>query len=581
MQFARFRSRWGWLTACLVMPWLLLWPAPLVVATHPLSAPDQEAVQHLWGLWAAVEAGAPIHVTTDRIAWPIGFEFVLIDPANALIFGVGNAMAGPVFGYNLVLLLGVAIAGAAGALLTDVVGGTPRQRTVGAIAAMACPAVLSAAGEGITESFGVGWAGVALGALLLHTRTPSAKWGTIATASIAIAAWNGPYNALWAALLCIAVAATNPGAWRRWGPVGAGSVLLASTVVLAQALYRRDGLPGTPSRIAWEVPYAAPDGFRGGFKLGADLVDPFLPEMLTGGAVPAGHTAYLGVAMIALAVLAVARDRRRWPWLAGAAGLIALALGPWLMVWGSPVPVGDGYVAAPVGVSAQVFPGLLRITRWYRAAAVAGLLLAPLVAVSVPRLRGAGFAVSLLLLLDSCALAPRAWPVAHFDGRPSSVWAGMKRPGAVVELPPVQFWFIPEGGVRDANLLEQTWHGRATTASFFNLSGGAADSAEVRSLMALAVGRAPRLRDAPARLAGLGYAYVVVDRTRFEELDIGALEATLGRPVVRDERYLVFELPTDADPLRADFPPWASPVPPPAAPGAGDGEQLGPGGHRQ
>lgn len=563
--------------ALVALPWLLLWPAPLVFTSHLLSAPDEEAVQHLWGLWAAWQAGDPITVTTDRISWPIGFSFVLIDPGNVPWFGLGHAIAGPAAGYNLVLLAGIAGMGVAGALGAKAAGGDGRASVVGAVAAMACPALLSNSAEGITESFSVGWVGVALAALVLHLQGTGWAWGAVSAVAIAGAVWGGPYNALWVAIACGAVGLARIGEARRTVPVGLAGAVLSAPILLAAAAERVDGLPGTASRQAWVRPILDPTVWRGGNLAGADLLDPWLPAPLTDGLAVDGHSAYLGVVVLGLAIAAVVQDRRRWPWLAGAAGFVVLSLGLVLAVHGHYVTLGGGAVLAPVGFLAQLAPPLLRFTRWYRAAAVAGLLLAPLVGLAGAR--RPGWAV-LALLLDACLLAPRAWPVRRFDARPSPVWAAMTDPGAVAELPPVQWAFVPEGGVRDQNLLEQAWHGRPTSGTFFNLSGGAASSGELAALLDCAIGKGPA-GIAPQRLAGMGYRYVVVDRTRFkDDLSEPSLEASLGAPILRDARYLVYRLPDATGEVAPRFPPWRSPVPPPGPPPKPQGQE-GPGGHHQ
>ena len=556
-----------------------VWPLPIAGTQWLLSHPDQEAVQHVWGLWAATQSLDPIAVTTDRIAWPVGFDFVLIDPGNLPWFLPGMIF-GPALGYNATLLVGVLAMGLAGALLTRAAGGEAGELAVGAAAAMVCPAFLSAASEGITESFAVGWAGVALGALLLHLEAErTRRWGVLAGLALGWAVWSGPYNGLWAALLLGTVGVVRIRAWRQTLPVGLLGLVIASPVIYGMAFLRRDGLPGTASRAEWEPPIGDTEAYRGAFKLGADLTDPFLPGWLTGGLTEAGHTAYLGLLVIGLAVLAVVRDRRRWPWLVGALAFVAASLGPWLIIAGSPIgSAEDGFLVAPVGVVAKWFPPLLRVTRWYRAAAIAGLLLAPLVALA---LSGRWRWLTLgILALESVVFAPRAWPMLSFDASADPVWAQLHRPGAVAELPAVQWSFTPEGAVRDENLLQQVWHGRPNSGTFFNLSGGAADSRELRALSDLARGKAADVQQIE-RLAGLGYAYVVIDRRRFERLDMGRLRGALGDPVAASPRYVVFGLPEGVPEVSPTFRPFRSPLPPPGPRGSDGPLQEGPGGHRQ
>ena len=558
-----------------MLPWLVLWPAPLCFTTELLSAPDQETVQHLWGLWAAWTEGHPIVVPGEHLSFPTSFPFVLIDPGNLWLYGPVSAVLGPVAGYNAVLLGGLALMGAAGALLATATGGGPAERWLASVVAISLPALASNAAEGITESFGVGWVGVALAALLLHLQRGGWRYGALCALALGASVWTGPYNGVWAALCCAAVGLAHLPAWRRTLPVGALGALLASPVAHALMTARRDGLPGTPSRAEWEPPLVEPTAWRDAFKLGADAVDLFLP-LYPGNIEQIGHTAYLGAVSLALAGWIAWREPRWRPWLLGALGFAVLSLGPWLFLAGRPLTLGEHSVLAPVGVLALAVPGVLRLTRWYRAAAVAGLLLTPVVA-RAPR---KGW-VALLVLLDTVVLSPALWPLETTPAMPSPVWAQLERDGAIAELPPSQWSHVPDGGIRDANLLEQVWHGRPNAATFFNLSGGAADSAEVNGLMDAAFGKRVAA-DLGERLASYGYAYVVVDTSRFARDPLPGVSAVLGEPTVREGRLVVFALPEGVARVEPSFPEFRSPRPPPGPRKPADGpRQVGPGGHRQ
>ena len=96
----------------LFVPILTLWP---LGADALLSAPGQEAPEHLAGLWLAAQSGDWLVVETGLLAWPEGERFVLIDPLNLLIFK--PLAAWPIVAFNAVLWLGCALGGLAGALL--------------------------------------------------------------------------------------------------------------------------------------------------------------------------------------------------------------------------------------------------------------------------------------------------------------------------------------------------------------------------------------------------------------------------------------------------------------------------------
>lgn len=561
------RSVPGWVVAAALLPWLLLWPAPLVFASDLLSGRAHEAVSHLWGLWAAVEARNPLVVETRHLSWPEGFTFVLIDPGNVPAYLLGSLL-GPVAGYNAVLVSGVSLMAVAGALLGRAAGADRAGMTTSAIAAASCPALLSNAGEGITESFTVGWCGIAAAALLLHLQEQRPgwrgwTWGALAGLALGAAVWGGPYNALWSAFLCGALGLWHLRAWRRTLPVAVLGLVVAGPVLASQSIARTPGLPGTTERAVWMRPALDAAVFRGGNLAGADLLDPWLPGWPRWGYAPEGHTAYLGIVAILLAIVAVAREPRRWPWLAGALAFVVVSWGLYLTFAGHFLEIGPGAVLAPMGWLARVFPLVLRFTRFYRAAAVAGLLLAPLVALAVDRRR---WLVHLLLILDSCLLAPRQWPVPHFDGRADPVYLALPEPGPIVDLPPVQYAFLTGEQVREENLLQQAWHGRPNAATFFNLSGGASSSEEVSRLMLLAVGRsdvAPL--NAARNLASFGYKYVVLDRTRFVRPNEDGFTRALGTPIAADAHYIAWALPRPEKQLTPVFPKWA-PAPSPGRP---------------
>ncbi|MEC8423903.1 MAG: hypothetical protein VX000_09010, partial [Myxococcota bacterium] len=231
---------------------------------------------------------------------------------------------------------------------------------------------------------GVGWVGIHL-ALLLAVRREGRPWQCVAATISGAAAWyTGPYNGVWAALLGAALGlAALPGLARgAWRPVarllGVAAGMLGLVIPLAGAVLeaRPAGLPGSAGRSGLPAVQDWPDRFRGGLETGADLLDPLLPVFLTGHEAPVPHTAYLGAALLLAAVVGLLRDPRRWPWLLGAAAFSVLSLGPWIYVAGRAARVGNALIPGPAAALMLLVPGLSRITRWYRAGAVASLLLA-------------------------------------------------------------------------------------------------------------------------------------------------------------------------------------------------------------
>ncbi len=546
-------QRLGLAALLLALPLLLLWPLPVSLRSHVLAAPDQEAATHIWGLWAALREGEPLLLRTTLLGWSQGVELVLVDPANLLAFAIGDALGGPAAGYNLVLYFGLVVQGLAGLMLARHLGGSP---WLGAVAAMACPTLISNAADGQTEGFAVGWVGVQLALLLGFVSRGGAWRGLGAAGALAMAWYGGPYNGLFASALDAAVGlgllararGDRPALWtraRRLLSVGALGVLLVAPLAIAILTMRDPTLPGSQARAGLPRIVENPAIFRGGVQTGADLTDPFLPGPLTGGEADVSHTAYLGVVALSMALLAVRADRRRWPWLLGALGWTALSLGPHLYLGGEALRLGDRPLLGPAGVLTLGMPVLGRLTRWYRAGAVASLLLAPLVACAGGK--GArAVAVASLLVLDALLLAPLAWPLHATPMLSSEPYAVLSGEGALFEIPRTTTGQPPPGEWRDRTALAQTLHGRPVAGTIMGLSGAPETEEHHQSVLRLLRSGSWRAADR-ARLLAAGYRWVALLPTQIqvppESLD--NLNACLGPPLYRGADYVVWTLEGD------------------------------------
>ncbi len=538
------------LLSLLLTPLLVAWPLPLVWSRALLTAPGRDATAHVWGLWAALREGSPLRLHSDLLGYPEGVSLVLIDSGNLPWFALGS-WAGPAAGYNTVLWGGLLVAGVAGALLARRLEG---PAWLGALLAMAAPPLLAASAEGATEDLGVGWVLLQLALLLRFLDSGRARDGVLAALALAMAWYCGPYNGIWAsgADLCIAmwIAArgwtSEPETPRRRGPalgraalVGGAALLLCLPLARTMLRVRDPNLPGSVHR---ELPGAveAPDAFRGGLVHGADLLDPWLPVQLTGGEAAVSHTAYLGIVVLVVAVLAVVRDHGRWPWLAGALAFALLSLGPWVFLHGRAVAVGDGVLVGPAALLAQACPPLGRLAHWYRAAPVAAMLLVPLVASQGRGWRGPVLAV--LVLLDSLVGAPRAWPL-HQAEPPGSAALQQLEPGAMITLPRAEDPPRTPWEWRYPLVIAQLDHG-------FPITGG---------MMSLPIGREAHQAHLALRRVSAGHP--LAERRRRDLLEQGfrwvalytqlrgpaqaagaALERCFGEPVVAEPELLVYDL---------------------------------------
>jgi hypothetical protein len=417
---------------------------------------------------------------------------------------------------------------------------------VGAAVGVACPTMMAVAVDGITEGLGAGWVGLQL-ALLLSLRR-DCRWHRVLLVALALvlAVHSGPYNAVWCALLDGSVGVALLAHTRRHVVAG-GLALVASAPFAVLSLSQSADQPGAAALAQPQPPPSTPL-WRGAWREGADLLDLLLPAPLTDHA-PLATTAYLGVSVLLLSGVGVWRWRRAggrpWPWVLGAVAFAALALGPWLSVGGELVEV-DGYrLLMPAGWLERL-PPLDRLSRWYRAGAIAMLLLAPLAARAV---RGPGALVAAaVVLLDLRLLAPIPIVLPVTPLPETSALVGLD--GPFVELPAIQPLGHPHQ-IADENLLLQLFHGQATGRPRDDVSAGRGLSPGARQLRrawnqppgpeAIAMARSG------AKLLGEeGFQLVVVYPGRLPGAGRATFEAAFGAPVGEDATVVAWELALDA-----------------------------------
>ena len=534
-------QRWAPVALAAILPWLLLWPLPLVFGRELITSPLSEGPAHLWGWFAAWHERAPFLVRTHLLNFPDGLSFELIDPLHALPYALG-ALWSPAAGFNLVLVWGLFVAGLAGALLAREAGADTAGQLLGVCVGASAPTSLAVAVDGITEGLGVGWVGVQLAILLSMRRGATGGRALALAGAIAAGVLSGPYNAVWIFLIDIPVGLVL--LRRTRAPLLSAAIATLLCAPYLHALASRDaGLPGGEARAGLGIPRLL-DPWRAAGERGVDLLDLFVPAPLTGAASDLPHTGYLGVLTLGLAVIGASRawrrgERRALLWALGAALFASLALGPWISVGGAFPTVGGRALLGPAGLLAWLTP-LGRLTRWYRAAAVAALLLVPL-ATRAARGRTA-LLLAPLVLLDARLLAPLPWALPRTDGALPEALAPVD--GPLAELPSVVPMFFT-GETADQGLISQAHHRQPTNGTLHSFPGAATHADALRVLRRIAVNQAAPDDSAPraaAELAGMGYRYLAVYRSFFvpEGLDLLALQ--LGPPLATDDRLLVWRI---------------------------------------
>ncbi|MDP6933521.1 MAG: hypothetical protein QGG40_11425 [Myxococcota bacterium] len=541
------------MAACPALAALLLWPLPLVAHRALITSPLSEGVSHLWGWWAAMATRSPFTIETTLINFPEGSRLELIDPLHLVPFWLGSWVS-PALGFNLVIWLGLVVSGWAGWLLVREAhagtGGDPRntpieQQWLATCIGLSCPTLLAVAVDGITESLGTGWVGVQLALLLSLRRNRSASrlfaWGL----SLVACVHSGPYNAVWMALLDLPV-----GLWMlRHTRLHVLPTLIAAVLCIpyGQALSERPSdMPGGSARIGALSSLESLEGigltvytqpWRAGSQVGADILDLFVPAPFTG-AYDIPSTAYLGMVTLVLTGIGIRRKSNRW-WLVGAVIFALLALGPWLHLGGEPIGTERVRWMGPAGW-AMTWTPLGRLTRWYRAGAVALLLLIPIAARALTGRRAA--AACLLVLLDARWFAPLPATLPTQDARPSSALLDIQ--GPVAELPPVHPLFQADRPAH-SNLLQQVFHGQAIAGTAHREQGAAANHPTFMALRRLVAGEPRPNDDAQRTLRALrerGFVWIAVYKDRVPTAGIEGGRAPLGPVYSEDESVVVFEL---------------------------------------
>ncbi len=519
----------AWVCACaVVVAACLLWPLPLHLSDALVTAPTGEGVDHVWRWWALTEAGQPWGATTSLANFPTGFALHGVDPFHALwARALGWPWGGPAGGLAVVQLLGLTV-GAAGAWGLAAVDGAGRPgRWLAAAIGVSAPTLVGAAVDGITEGLGLGWVAVQLALLLATLHSPQKRWPALWALSLALTAWTGPYNAIFALLVDLPVLLRAPSFSRV--VAGATGVVLSAPVLYA-AVHLRHLQPGSGGRTAPDRPPLVAD-WRGAWRDGADILDVFLPVGLTGHAAAAPTTAYVGVVTLGLALVGVVtvwRSSRRTLWFGvGALVAVLVALGPFLTVAGEVVQVGTAELRPPAALLEWV-PGLNRLSRWYRAGAVAVLLLAPLAARAITGRRAATVA-AMCVLLDARWGAPVPFPVPWVPVPSNPTWSTLG--GPVVDLPPIHP--IGQAGfLADHNLLVQMVHQQPTSATDEGIEGGSPLPAGLRTLVHLTQTTPPdapaRAKSAIASLQDIGYTGILLYPDRLSQATIDLLVVAAG-----------------------------------------------------
>jgi hypothetical protein len=517
--------------ALLVLLLAATWPLVRSPLSSGFGLPGMEAVDHLWALWAAGEAG-PLIVDSALINYPTGYRWVLADPLNLPWFVLGDRLGGPGLGWNLVAWAGLVIGALAASLWARTLApDRPAAAPVAAAAALTLSPMTSSLHTGMSEVLTMGWAALALWSLWT-LRADASWWRALGSGVLCgLTLWGGPYTALYAALaapiLLLVVGWQQRSALGAWAArvlaAATAAGLLAAPVVYAVVYARPKGLPGSDSSLPMVL---ADPGAAKNLMLGAEPLALLWP--LSG--VEPKHAVFLGTVLSALALLGALR-RRAWAPLAAAVWLCVLGLGFVLQSQSSLVTWGDRPLGLPALWLSELLPPLGRAARWHRAVIPAGLILAGLAGVGAAELaarsgrwsRPVLWGLAALMAGEGLFRAPLGWPRPTFPITPPSGYAALSE-GAILSLPLTRFSSGDPDQLRSPSLLWQASHGHP-------LGGNPRQPGpRFRDPQVAALGQRLLEGDASAAagLAEAGFVWIIVQHPH----DVARVQAALGEPDV-------------------------------------------------
>ncbi len=170
-----------------------------------LGDPDTDAIRGMWGFDHVARSLLPPEtpIWSNEVNFPHGVLAVVLPFCSAVLLTPLNLLFGPIAGYNAAMLALFWAAGmAAAALARQASGSWPAGAVVGA-AFLSQPMLLAALADGTPEHIAV-WGIPALlltVGLALERRT--LPWGVGAGIAATLVALDGPYNAIFSAVLLV------------------------------------------------------------------------------------------------------------------------------------------------------------------------------------------------------------------------------------------------------------------------------------------------------------------------------------------------------------------------------------------
>lgn len=489
--------------------WKHLWLAVLIYTilslafTYPLVLRMSTAVlgwpgdnlEYVWKMWwfehAIVDARtSPLFA--PQVYYPHGLDMALAEmtPANTVLGIPLTAAFGPVFSYNVMILLSFVLSGLGMYLLTSEYTTYPIAALASGLAFAFCPYRI-AHSPGHLPLMGTQWIPLLFWAVERWRRSARWHWAGLAGLFFSLAALSSWYYAVFVALALAVFVLLRLRPWRQylWQMATVWSVLaflaVCGTLVVPFASIYLETL----GRGSAEHPY---QWVLAGSASPTDFFVPNLLHPLWGSTLQSlfesqsrfwvERSIYLGWIGLSLAVVAIVarrRDSAVWAYVAVAVLAIVMALGPTLRWMGETVTVllpallrsladkvglwpilvdrlgaedGRLTVPLPVQVLRLVAPSTKPIRVWARMGLLASFAVAALTGIGLDHLctvaasrwswaKGGriGWIAVALILLDLAAI-PALWPIDHpyitpTESRAVDRWLQEQDKGVLIEFP--------------------------------------------------------------------------------------------------------------------------------------------------
>ena len=352
--------RWGKrLSVWLLISIGLLLPTSVHLTNSLVGSPDIDVWNHAWGYWFVYQSllQGIIPIETTLIGAPSGGTLYYIDTPGAVAGLIPTALFGPAVGYNIVLIVRLALTGLAAQLLTEEWSGSGIHTWIGGLAMITLPFLLCELSNGISEVCAIQWAIFTIwAASRCHSNPLKKNWillGVFQGLTITATFYYGlaiglllvalfifgaiqhkiqdeQFSSVWitgpvaAAILAILVASPYAGAF--WYTLQSDTRLVLRDTSLNDQLLRHNAVD---PRIYLQF------GFFQSVNLLEKYGEPFV------------HTAYLRWSIVPAALYACIRQKELRIWMVLSLFSLSLGLGPYLWWSEEWVTVGGQLISLP------------------------------------------------------------------------------------------------------------------------------------------------------------------------------------------------------------------------------------------